>query len=136
MYKIHSYWIGPYQQKKSFRYTGKIGLWQIFQLLIFVCVEIVAKKYSPCALKLESEISPLKNCFNVGFVTKKLRIWNFDGLRTFIFYQFGEWKFPKPPYGVCIAGHPVDANPNRLRTPVQLEDNLVLKIQLLKVEKK
>ena len=26
---------GPYRQKKSFRYTGKIGQWQIFQISIF-----------------------------------------------------------------------------------------------------
>ena len=64
-----------------------------------------------------------KNCFNVGSVTKKLRIWNFDGLRTSIFYQFGEWKFPKPPYEVSTVGRLVDSNHNRPRTPVQLECN-------------
>ena len=79
--------------------------------------------HSLCALKIESEISPLKNCFNVGSVTKKLRIWNFDGLRTSIFYQFGEWKFPKPPYEVSCVGRLVDSNHNRPRTPVQLEYN-------------
>ena len=36
IYTILSYWIGRYRQKKSFRYTAKIGLWQIFQLLIFI----------------------------------------------------------------------------------------------------
>ena len=36
MYKIVSYWVGPYRQKKSFRYTVKIGLWKIFQLSVFV----------------------------------------------------------------------------------------------------
>ena len=35
-YTILSYWIGRYRQKKSFGYTAKIGLWQIFQLLIFI----------------------------------------------------------------------------------------------------
>ena len=64
-----------------------------------------------------------KNCFNVGSVTKKLRIWNFDGLRTSIFYQFEEWKFPKPPYEVSTVGRLVDSNHNRPRTPVQLECN-------------
>ena len=29
-------WIGPYRQKKSFRYAAKIGLWHIFRLTIFV----------------------------------------------------------------------------------------------------
>ena len=39
MYKILSYWLCSYRQKKSFRYTPnwyKIGLWQIFQQSIFV----------------------------------------------------------------------------------------------------
>ena len=36
IYTILSYWIGRYRQKKSFRCTAKIGLWQIFQLLIFI----------------------------------------------------------------------------------------------------
>ena len=93
--------------------------------------------HSLCALKIESEISPLKNCFNVGSVTKKLRIWYFDGLRTSIFYQFGEWKFPKPPYEVSIVGRLVDSNHNRPRTPVQLEYyfNYIQAAQVLKVLK-
>ena len=33
--QILSHWIGPYRQKKSFRYTAKIDLWQIFQFSIF-----------------------------------------------------------------------------------------------------
>ena len=28
-------WLGPYRQQKSFRYTAKIGLWQIFWQSIF-----------------------------------------------------------------------------------------------------
>ena len=68
---------------------------------------------------------------------KKLRIWNFDGLRTSIFYQFGEWKFPKPPYEVSIVGRLVDSNHNRPRTPVQLEYNFdyIQAAQVLKVLK-
>ena len=38
--KNHSYWIGPYRQKKIFQVHGP---WQIFQPLIFVCVKIVVK---------------------------------------------------------------------------------------------
>ena len=34
--QILSYWLGPYFQKKSLKYKAKIGLWQIFQLSIFV----------------------------------------------------------------------------------------------------
>ena len=34
--QILSYWLGPYGQKKSFRYSAKIGLWQIFRLSIFI----------------------------------------------------------------------------------------------------
>ena len=54
------------------RYTGKIGLWQILQL-IFACVKIVAKqlRFRMHSLKLESEISPLQKCFNVQMGTKK-----------------------------------------------------------------
>ena len=33
--QILSHWIGPYRQKKSFRHTAKIGLWEIFQFSIF-----------------------------------------------------------------------------------------------------
>ena len=33
--QILSYWLGPYGQKKSFRYSAKIGLWQTFRLSIF-----------------------------------------------------------------------------------------------------
>ena len=36
IFKILSYWLFPYQQEKSFRFTAKMGLWQNFQLSIFV----------------------------------------------------------------------------------------------------
>ena len=34
--KIFTKWISPYRQMESFRYTAKIGLWQVFQFVIFV----------------------------------------------------------------------------------------------------
>ena len=30
--------------------------------------------------------------------------YEFDALRTFIFYQFREWKLAEPPYEVSIVG--------------------------------
>ena len=35
IFNIHIYCIGPHRQKKYFRSTVNIGLWQIFQLSIF-----------------------------------------------------------------------------------------------------
>ena len=65
----HSYWIGPYQQKKSFRYTDRgrsSSRW-----FSFASKSSSSSFVSACsALELEFEISPLKNCFNYGSVTK------------------------------------------------------------------
>ena len=54
-----------------------------------------------CALKFTSEISPLKktknkkHCFKYSSVTEN---YESDALRTFIFFQFREWKLAEPPY--------------------------------------
>ena len=64
-----------------------------------------------CASKFKSEISPLKkkkqktknekHCFKYSSVTEN---YEFDALRTFIFYQFREWKLAEPPYEVSVVG--------------------------------
>ena len=62
--------------------------------------------HSLCALKFKSEINPLKKIyiyivFKYSSVTEN---YEFDALRTFIFYQFREWKLAEPRYEVSVVG--------------------------------
>ena len=68
IYKIHSYWIAPH----IFKVHGKNRTVANLVVVDFLLRENRRQVASfPYELKLESEISPLKKCFNVQMGTKK-----------------------------------------------------------------